>query len=1170
VATFWFSSTSFPLKHSAGYARAITTALSQSRRVSDAPLLDKSSLVFSYFSVIGVGYYPLVATSGSSVLILEGNNFANRDVSFQSSKMGYSFSETSKWASDSAVLNKITSGFSRNAHIVFTQGRQISVNVYTSTYQTALISNNQELQIPCSGKFYIYAFGMNSMKNDASQSLRLGRSVNEFSKWLSDSSMLLKLGQGAGLNRAVFSVERQAWSIKAFFSYSVIQYVKKVHPVNAPSTGATSSTINGAMFGVADFTISFRFGGTATEAVSWISDSHVVLKTPNCLHRNPSFTISLLIQIKSFVNTTIFDKPQAPITAKVVPSNSATTASTMLTMLGSGLGLADQTQATRLLESGLSVTRWRSESCIRSRMISGTSALLSLVFSLNPLLRDIISNTFTYDVSMHQFVNSLIQPSSGSTWIAIRTSSIGLHDSTLVLSLKFSRTESTNWICDSRIDVKLSASTTSSVQVLLSCSSQLSSSVGKFSFQLPLATVVNPKNMPSTGLSSLLLNGISYGRSHRSASVRFGTTAATSTTWTSFSMIYAKCAAGTGSGIFTTMVVTNALSRALLTRTLSFNLPGISFVKFQNTFALTITGRGFGNYASGRTFSSQGFQPIWLASRSSSLMAENDISSLKTGYLLFSIQIEIELVNFTRIDDVTIIIVHPSGRQTKLFGSQCFGCYGGYMKFSFADGSALAPQTNCPINGVYGTSTSLNALLTDDSFGIWKLLISTDSTTITVLSASINIFASSLVATFAGSPAESLTWTSDTFFNTLAPRTGAGKNRLVAVMAATQQSIQSHTFTYPTPILTQLSNLVYLTTASSVLTLSGIFFSAAATTVNARTAASSCGGSFWVSQSCIRCRLTSGILPGSSASVTVNDLRNSMSAAFLYVKPGITSVLTALLAVTGGQILSIRGTAFAVHSPTPAHRAGLTSASSSVWISDSSMIVKSFASNQATGMLFVTALFQSSSKWVASFSEPLMSSNSKPSNVPSTGRNILVIEGASFGTVGSSNRVKIVASTASNTLWTSDSLVRCRSTIGVNVLLTSSVHLSVGSLVGLQQSAFIRNEPFSVFAASFLNANQSFAFDRSAFGSTGFGQEYYVDETQTWATYKIFGFNGSNFGSINFSPRMKVSGTICDFPLWVSDSTMFCKYIPSRSLRRLQFIAVEIAYSVLPLPDPVV
>jgi hypothetical protein len=425
VATRWIADTMTSLKAMAGVSRSMRVALTQVQQVSTLSEL----MSFTYYSAKGVAFNALPA-SGSALLEFLGRSFAVTDASLLASKVGDSFSEGTKWISDSATCLKIQSGFVRNANVLLTQGLQIRTVFYDTSYVLASISNVRESEMPSTGRFSVQVLGFNFAKIGVSQAIRAGDSAPDVSFWSSDSCMNLKMGQGAGLNRVFISINQQMWSMNTFFSYSVLQHIHSFRPVNAPSTGATSSTINGAMFGVTDMTMSFRFGGTVAEAVIWNSDSYVVLKTPSCLDRNPSLTVSVLVQTITFANVSVFDKPEAPITAAVSPTNSATTSNTMLTMSGSGLGKADRSPAIRLLESGVTFTRWRSESSVRCRMPGGTSSLLTLTFTLITLLLDRVSRTFSYDINAKQLLGSTLtqQPNSGSSWILIALSNLGRYD----------------------------------------------------------------------------------------------------------------------------------------------------------------------------------------------------------------------------------------------------------------------------------------------------------------------------------------------------------------------------------------------------------------------------------------------------------------------------------------------------------------------------------------------------------------------------------------------------------------------------------------------------------------------------------------------------------------------------------------------------------------------
>jgi len=126
----------------------------------------------------------------------------------------------------------------------------------------------------------IMGIGLGASTSSYTLAVRLGDSACEATRWVSSSCVYCS---SAGGTRATLRIHltsgQMAATVTEAYSYERPMLIQ-VMPGNAATTGRMTVTCLGSNFGLVDFTIAFRIGGTACEASRWVADSTVKCKLP--------------------------------------------------------------------------------------------------------------------------------------------------------------------------------------------------------------------------------------------------------------------------------------------------------------------------------------------------------------------------------------------------------------------------------------------------------------------------------------------------------------------------------------------------------------------------------------------------------------------------------------------------------------------------------------------------------------------------------------------------------------------------------------------------------------------------------------------------------------------------------------------------------------------------
>jgi hypothetical protein len=834
---------------------------------------------------------------------------------------------------------------------------------------------------------------------------------------------------------------------------------------------------------------------------------------------------------------------------QISPAIAPTTGSTFLSVFGSAAGRAQWSGSVRVGGSACASNSWVSDSSVACRISRGTTH--SSITSSIMLNLGLATNLFTFSI-VSAASNKSVLPATAAFVAAVYGSNFGLLGSSIAVVHSVTSADATLWLSSSSLLYKTPRnSLLQQSYFVISLESKASLSYLHSFNADPVLVHVNPSNIPNSGSSSLLLGGHGFGGILNTAASRFGFSAAESTAWRSDSGVQTKANFGT---FLPKMALVLSLSQVSynLSSAASFDAPRVSHATSEVLSDINLSGSNFGPYfAFFSYYATCSFQGTIDPNSDVLICSHTQLSQLRSsGVSVSEMGLTITIQNAARLDDVAVILVSPFNRNFTLVKDKCFGCTNNAeISFSFlvppAPNHPPVPDFMCPLSGSYtfpSVADVTKVISTSAALGPWFLRVVSGSLPLNLSRASLYFKTSSLRMYVGVSTVSSIIWISDSSVLAGAPglqsqndaksSSGWGKNRSVRGQVITLMSLDSCNYSYPSPIITDVTRGSHVVVSSS-LPVSGRFFSNSDPSMFVRMAVSSCSVTRWVSDTCVLCIVPrfAGKITSISASVelsAVAKLENlTLSSAPVDILVGKRSLPT-----SGGVSVPIVGMFFGLYDSSVALSAisKLSSTVATFWSHDTSISTKVPTKIRAYGV-FVT---------VSNIVNQSISQN--PTNIPShismisnagyiasTGSQLLVISD-SFGNFGSmSGRLKLGNSVAEFSSWISDSCTQCKSA-------RSYKPISESLVASLQLSEWII--PIS---GTFQSPSASHCF--------------------TTLAENISQINGSGFGVFN-SLLLQVN-EVSAIVYWTSDSSISCLVPAYRDIFNLQldFFAFNSGYN---------
>ena len=429
---------------------------------------------------------------------------------------------------------------------------------------------------------------------DYSPKLKIGSTLCELSRWISDTIITLKVS--AGINDAPVCPDTQmncyhsvgitivddfVLTRAKLFRYEY-PFISAIVPRNGGTAGGFVSTVSGGNFGTYDNSMTVQLIARDTdpprdcEYTSWLSDSSAICKVPR-IGRKVSVDVVAFVGQSYNVSRNATFIYNAPKVTGVVPKNSPTAGGVAVTFLGEQFGLVTTKLSARIGPTTANASVWNSDSTVFMYSPPGVgtvkAVLLSIINIEVELSKDLV-NSFYFDkpavkVSINSTMNgppriqnvrqvNIIGSNFGTTNVGwnydkcIRYRN-PLDQSLLAECLSGDSTFfgigattalASTWTSDTILVGNLVPGHRSALEIQANISYQIGTSSLIFSYDKPSASASSLVNVPSISSQAFTIMGKNYGVYSASMQLRIGTTSTLRTIWLSDTQFTARSSQG--------------------------------------------------------------------------------------------------------------------------------------------------------------------------------------------------------------------------------------------------------------------------------------------------------------------------------------------------------------------------------------------------------------------------------------------------------------------------------------------------------------------------------------------------------------------------------------------------------------------------------------------------
>jgi len=974
-----------------------------------------------------------VRTAATSVTVL-GSNFGQVDLSSRG-RIAVTRAETTAWTSASAVSCKrtVTTRFAADSWAAVTTARQALTVTNAFSTDLKLISSEAVTNVPATGGTSVTVVGSNyGAATLASTRARVGGSAYEVTLWVSESSLVSRAslqGGTASWSHHLVLTSSGTSTLTVAVSHDRWAVTPASVPSNAPGTMSTSVTVVGKNVQRADGSPRLRVLRTAAQAHKWISDSALSVKMSMSVGTS-TFIFSLAARTISGDSGFTMDIPSP---SSLIVMNSATTASTTVTLVGRGFRNRDFTQKARFEPTSCEATIWIAETAVKCKQHAGLKngfrGALTVGLSFGTGAEGI-----TFDATVT--TSSIVRcngPTSASISLTLIVTNFDSKDTCSKARLGQTGGEVSAWASGTSIKIKTPASLWNNKVIVGSASPALVGSLGS-SFSTDLHLIFGVKtavNSPSTGAVSVTIMGALHGHNDASVANVFGGTRAEASQWVSDSACRTKVAGGQlkhqlihlslavrksqpvvdlrtetiavssvgGLVSDTVTIVQSVLFTGAFTHDVASTIGTPAVSNLPSTGATSVTLLGFNMGQGYRTLGGSG----------------STTTSVKVG--------------------LTVSPASLWSSETSLYGKVNLATF---------------PSVRCIATVGFSVSTATNVYSVDKpvvSSGVAINMPSTGSTSVTIVGRSHGLHMSP-GSRIGGTASRDTRWVSDSTI-TCHGALGVLPGACIVATVGTQSGQWLDAITFGGGLSGSLKSNAPVSGAVTV-TLIGISMAALGATLGSRVGYTSPENTKWASDSHAYCKAGAGVDAGHSVAVTIGaGVVPLVSKVFTFETPMTPSASMPSNAPTTGSVsVTLLGYGVGTFDYSRALRLSVTGAETSRWASDSSMRGKVPLTLVALLTVGVSAgVDRSSFSLAMTHSSPRLSSLIA-TNSPGTGAVQVTVLGRGVGQSGLSIRGRIGGSGCSSSTWVSDSSLVCLRgpTLSVGLPFAMSVIREVGSV----------------------------------------------------------------------------------------------------------------------------
>ena len=559
VVTFWHSNTALASKPEPGVGKSLPTVIFLG---DEAP--ERYGTVSGVFEFDDNMVTALISTNapaaGRAQVTVQGQNFGTYAYSGKV-KLNPTRCQHSEWRSDSAIMCLTPSGLGAEVSVVATIADSTSSLSRSFSYDAPRASSIAVTNGPTSGGSWLSLSGINFGSHACSPRVSLGGSASlaTWSKWVSDSSLVLSAPPGGGPSHGVHvEVCGRHDVLSAVFSYDgptvsgILRTIQRGAPLfgeiivsNSPQSTGISLTVIGENFGGLDLSPHARIGESAVSASLWISDSALSVKPSPGFGFGHSVTLTLATQFATITESFTID---APVITSAFPTS--VDPGTTVNVYGLGMGPHDATATVLFGHTACETAVWQSSTSVSCMVPPGVGTLVRIsTFNILDARVVTLPQAVGYAAPLVTATNPSSGPQSGLSVVTLLGERFGRYDASLSALVGSTGCTGVIWTSESSISCMTSYGV-GRVNIMVN-ESTTGSLVAGYKYEGPFVTGVSSANAPFAGGSTLILTGNSFGRGDQPVETdklqaKVGSTACTATAWASETSAICIVSAGIG------------------------------------------------------------------------------------------------------------------------------------------------------------------------------------------------------------------------------------------------------------------------------------------------------------------------------------------------------------------------------------------------------------------------------------------------------------------------------------------------------------------------------------------------------------------------------------------------------------------------------------------------
>jgi len=985
---------------------------------------------------------------------------------------------------------------------------------------------------------------------DVTPSMQIGLTACGTTTWTTTTLVLCKSKMGTGLARSLIAaVAKNIGTAGSAFSYDAPAVSSK--GTNSPASAGISITVTGLNFASSDLTVTTAVGYTPCATSTWNSATSLAC----FLADGFGSSVPILATINGLVGTQpgvfSFD---SPVVSFVGAKNGASSGGTIVTFSGKNFGFSDSTPTGVIGVSSCATSLWTTDTSVRCGIAYGSSTSLRTILTIDSV-PGTMTHVFTYDSPTLTHTAAFNGPNTGAVSVSVfGLNFAGMDTSVSVIMDATTPCLSSQWNSFTSLVCGL-PSGYGTVQLSATVSAQVGTLAMAFTFDAPVMSHFNQRNIAVTTDGSVTLNGYNFAMVDRTNAMYIGATLCGTTSWSTNTAVLCHVQSrGIGHpGSPHHVRVMDADLTSTIAGAFTYDAPTITqtaYLSAPNAGGISVTMNGFDFGLLDFTATAQlGFTLCGTASWTSGTTV-SCISPQGAGAPLPMTMTLASLVGTQKhaysyaapeITDVAGINGAASGAALVTMNGQNFGLTNTTpttrIGSTICTTSQWSTSTSIVCIAAYGTGASLTAAVTVakqvgtrvKSFSYDSPVITASdrpngavsgSTSVTVMGSNFGMENFSPTITIGRSACQTTMWATDTSLVCgLMP--GSGPSQTVTAMVTSVYGTTVSQYSFDAPVITTSFMVNGPFAGGVVVTIHGTNFGARDLSSTAQVGQTYCASTVYVTNTAVSCTGPAGYGKALPVRAIYGNVVGTALAAFTYNSPVPTAVLQSNMAQSGGETVTIWGTNFGPSDTTPNFAVGGTTCAKTQWVTETS--VSCYVGGGVGVGLAVTANIQAmigTLPMIFSWDAPVLTLLNDR-NGPTTAGSAVTLVGKNFGMYSGHQPVAAIKdSVCSENTWISYTSVLCAgSASGTGV--AHSVALTVGDAVGTFFLGFTYDAPVALTLR-----------EPNAPVTAG----------------GIMTLVGANFGDTSSSPLITLGATSCACSVWTTFSTLECQVPPGSGM----------------------